>query len=463
MVLFIEKTAIEFKKSKAASAAKLDNINASSSITSLNGSDQRKPDEVSFLGEISDEETSDSDSEFEKVEEDDVIERKNLQSSGPGARDAEINKTDKESSELKESSDTMDTSEQSSDVIEHSSDKHTMDTPEESAIIQKSEGKSERQDPSQLTSDTVCADKNTPVACDASSGYTDLSANIDDSDGKKEVQDSSQLSNYSVDLQKVNSGVDESPVSDTDLLAVADKTGRELSVEDDSSAKRDDCSSGKKGCLQDNAREFVEGSLGGQVTNADGSKDKVVDVEETKMECCSEQKEMEGTVEETKRENGNQRNEKEQTTIQASVCRNDKQIAEDDLSIETNNSQEQSEEELPKEQGNGKDQTILTYEIEKQKENEVHFHGESRQQDENSKEQRREETLEQKNSKNAELNDEQDSENEPASVTKGSEDELQAIEKENEVKGQTAAGTEQVEEEQVESTQDSENMPTNAT
>lgn len=452
MVLFIEKTAIEFKKSKAAPAAKLDDINASSSITSLGGSDQRKPDEVSFLGEISDEETSDSDSEFEIVEEDDVIERKNLQSSGAG--DAEIGeteniKTDTESSELKESS----------NVIEHSSDKDTMDTPEESSIIEKSEGKNELQDPSQLTSDSLGADKNTHVACDVSSGCTDLSDVIDDSDGKNEVQDSSQLTNYSVDLKKGNSGVGESPVSVTDL-AMADESARELSVEDDLSAKRYDCSSDEKSCLQDNAGEFVEGSLAGEVTIADGCKDKVVNVEGSKMEC-SEQKERDGTEEETIRKNVKQRNEKEQTNVQASVCRNDKQNAEDDLSIETNNSQEQSEEELPKEQGNGKDQTVLEYEIEKQKENEVQFHEESRQQDESSKEQSREETREQQNSKNTELRSEQDSENEPASVTKGSEDELEAIKNENKVKGQAATRTEQLEEEQVESTQDSENMPTN--
>jgi len=309
-----------------------------------------------------------------------------------------------------------------------------------------------------LTSDSVGADKNSPVACDASSGNTDLSAVIDDGDGMIVVQDSSQLSNHSVDPEKGKSGVDESPASGTDLSAMADKSGGNMSVEDDSSAKREDCSSGEKSCVQDNAHEFVEGSLGGEVTVADGCKDKEVNVEETKTECCSEQKEMDGTVEETKRENVNERNEKEQANVQASVCRNDKQYAESDLSVETNNSQEQSEEELPREQGNGKDQTISPYEMEKQKENEVQVHGESRQ-DENSKEQRREETREQQNSKNTELNYEQDSANEPASVTKGSEDELQAIENENEVKGQAATGTDS----QVESTQDSDNMPTNET
>ena len=458
MILFTEKTAIAFKKSKVASAAKPDVVHASSSIPSLNGSGQRKPEEVSFLGEISDEEScdSDSDSEFEKIEEDDEIEGKNFQSSGPDARNVEIgdsenNKTDKESLELKESS----------TVIEKSSstDKDAIDTPEESSIIEKSEGKNELQDPSQSTSDSVGADKNTPVACDASSGNTDRLADVDDSDGKIEVQDSSQLSSYSVDLEKVNSGVDDSPASGKDLSAMAEKSGGEMSVEADSSEKREDCSSDEKSCVEDKAREFEEGRVGGDGTVADGCKDKEVDAEETKTGCCSEQKEMDGTVEETKWENINVRNEKELTNVQASVCRNDKENAVSDLSSDTNNSQEQSEEDPPKEQGNGKDQAIPQYEEEKQKEKEVQLHGNSPQQDENSKEQRREEICELQNSKNTELNNEQDSENEPASVTKGSEDELQANENANKVEGQAATGTDN----QVESTQDSENMPANET
>ena len=458
MILFTEKTAIAFKKSKAASAAEVDDGNASSLIASHNDSGQRKPDEVSFLGEISDEESSDSDSEFERIEEDDVTERKNPQNSGPSALNAEIGesentRTDKESSELKESSKVIENS--------SSSDKDTMNTPEESSSIEKSEGNNELQDPSQLTSDSVGADKSTLVACDASSGNTDLSTVIDDSEGKNELQDSSQLSSNSIGPEKGNSGVNESPASDTDLSAIVVKRGEKTSLDDDdSSAKREDCSSDEKSCAQDNAREFVEGNLGGEGTVAGGCKDKEVNDEETKKECCSEQNEIDGTVEEAKRENVNERNEKELTNVQALAYRNDKHNTESDLSVEKNNLQEQSEEELHKEQGDRKDQTVPPYEIEKQKENEVQLHGESRQQDEDSKEQRRDETLEQPNSKDTELNNEQDQKNEPASVTKGSEDELRAVEKEDQrQKGQAETGTDS----QVESTQENENILTNET
>lgn len=411
MILFTEKTAIAFKKSKAASAAKLDDINASSSMTSLAGSGQRKPDEVSFLGEISDEESSDSDSELEKVEEEDLVERKNSQSSEASVRDAENrasenNRTDKESSELKGSS----------NVIENSADKDTMDTSKESSSIDESEGKNELQDQSQLTGDSVGADKNTSAASDASSGNADLSAVIGESEGKN---DSSQLSSNSVDPEKGNSGVDESPASETDLTVMMEKSGGKMSVDNDSSAKKEDCNRDEKSCVKGNVREFVEGSLGGEGTVADGCKDKRANAEETEMECCSEQKEIDGTVEEAKRENVNEGNEKELTNVESSVCQSDKQNAESDLSVEKNNSQGQPEEELPKEQEDGKDQTIPLHEIQKQQENEVQLHGESRQPDEDSKEQSKEEIHEQQNSTDTELNNERDSGNESASVIQG--------------------------------------------
>lgn len=416
MILFTEKTAIAFKKSKAASAAKLDDINASSSMTSLAGSGQRKPDEVSFLGEISDEESSDSDSELEKVEEEDLVERKNSQSSEASARDAENrasenNRTDQESSELKGSS----------NVIENSAstDKDTMDTSKESSSIDESEGKNELQDQSQLTGDSVGADKNTSAASDASSGNADLSAVIGESEGKNELRDSSQLSSNSVDPEKGNSGVDESPASETDLTVMMEKSGGKMSVDNGSSAKKEDCNRDEKSCVKGNVREFVEGSLGGEGTVADGCKDKGANAEETEMECCSEQKEIDGTEEEAKRENVNEGNEKELTNVESSVCKSDKQNAESDLSVEKNNSQGQPEEELPKEQEDGKDQTIPLHEIQKQQENEVQLHGESRQPDEDSKEQSKEEIHEQQNSTDTELNNERDSGNESASVIQG--------------------------------------------
>ena len=423
-------------------------------MMSLNNSVQRKPDEVSFLGEISDEESSDSDSEFETIEEDNETERKNPQSSGPSARNAEFgqsenNRTDKESSELKGSS----------NVIENSSstDADTTDAPEEASSIEKSEGKNELQDPSQLTSDSVGADKNTPVACDASSGNTDLSAVIDDSEVKNELQDSSQPSSCSVDHEKGTLTVDESPTSDTEISATAEKSGEKMTLDDDdSSAKKEDCSNDEKSRVQDNAREFVEGSLEVKGTVADECKDKEKNVDEIK-ECCSEQKEMDGRLEETKRENVNERNETELTNVQASEFRNDQQSAEKDFSVKKNNSQEQLNEELPKEDETRKDQKMPLHEIEKQKINEVQLHGGGPQPDEDSKEQRREETREQQNSKDTELNNKQDKESEPANVTKDIGDELQTFENENEVKEQAVTGTDS----QVESSQDSENRPTN--
>jgi len=421
----------------------------------LNNSVQRKPDEVSFLGEISDEGSSDSDSdsEFETIEEDNEIERKNPQSSGPRARNAEFgesenNRTDKESSELKESA----------NVIENSSstDADTTDTPEEASSIEKTEGKNELQDPSQLTSDSVGADKNTPVACDASSGNTGLSAVIDDSEVKNEQQDSSQPSSCSVDHEKGTLSVDESPTSDTEISAIAEKSGEKMTLDDDdSSAKREDCSNDEKSRVQDNAREYVEGSLEVKGTVADGCNDMEENVDEIKE--CSEQKEMNGRLEETKRENVNERNETELTNVQVSEFRNDQQSAEKDFSVKKTNSQEQLGEELPKEDETRKDQKMPLHEIEKQKANEVQLHGGGRQPDEDSKEQRREETREQQNSKNTELNNKQDKESEPANVTKDIGDELQTFEIENEVKERAVTGTDS----QVASSQDSENSPTN--
>lgn len=416
---------------------------------SLNNSVQRKPDEVSFLGEIPDEESSDSDSdsEFETIEEDSEIERKNPQSSGPSARNAEFgegenNRTDKESSELKESS----------NVIENSSstDADTTDTPEELSSIAKTEGKNELQDPSQLTSNSVGAGKNTPVTCDASSG------NIDDNEVKTELQDSSQPSSCSVDHEKGTLCVDESPTSDTEISAIAEKSGEKMTLDDDgSSAKREDCSNDEKSRDQDNAREYVEGSLEVKGSVAVGCKDKEENVDEIKE--CSEQKEMNERLEETKRENVNERNETELTNVQASEFRNDQQSAEEDFSVKKNNSQEQLNEELPKEGETRKDKKMPLHEIEKQKANEVQLHGGGRQADEDSREQRREETREQHNSKDTELNNKQDKGSELANVTKDIGDELQTFENENEIKEQAVIGTDS----QVASSQDSENRPTN--
>lgn len=416
---------------------------------SLNNSVQRKPDEVSFLGEIPDEESSDSDSdsEFETIEEDSEIERKNPQSSGPSARNAEFgesenNRTDKESSELKESS----------NVIENSSstDADTTDTPEELSSIEKTEGKNELPDPSQLTSNSVGAGKNTPVTCDASSG------NIDDNEVKTELQDSSQPSSCSVDHEKGTLCVDESPTSGTEISAIAEKSGEKMTLDDDgSSAKREDCSNDEKSRDQDNAREYVEGSLEVKGSVAVGCKDKEENVDEIKE--CSEQKEMNERLEETKRENVNERNETELTNVQASEFRNDQQSAEEDFSVKKNNSQEQLNEELPKEGETRKDKKMPLHEIEKQKANEVQLHGGGRQADEDSREQGREETREQHNSKDTELNNKQDKGSELANVTKDIGDELQTFENENEIKEQAVTGTDS----QVASSQDSENRPTN--
>ena len=448
---------------------------------SLNGSGQRKPDEVSFLGEISDEDSSDSDSEFEKAEEDDLIVRKNSQGSAAGGHDAqnlenENSGTEKKSSELRDSSnatgsssnvlkDTPGPCEQSTSSTDLSAantnnenkkaDKESSwlkdsldaigcstgvvkDTPDtcESVVMEKSEGNNELQDSSQLPSNSVDADKNTSVACEASSSNTDVSAVIDNSEGRNEVQDSSQLSSNSVSAVKDTSDVDESPARDTDLSAMMEKSEAKMSKEDSNRG------GDEEGCVKENVREFVEGSLGGGE-----SKDKGINVGETKMECPSEKEEMKETAEETKKENLSEANEKELRNIEPPVGENDQRNTESVLSVEKYNSELQpKEEELPKtqqEQENEKIYSSSQDEIEKQQKNEP----ENQQRDEESKEQTKEEAHEQ-NSKDTELNNGQDNENKSASSTQGSADEG---------KPQTAAETYNQGESLQQNAQDSEN------
>lgn len=390
--LFAEKTAIAFKKSKAASSEQLDDVNATSPMSSLNGSGQQKSDEVNFLGEISDEDSSDSDSsdsdsELENGEEDDLIKRKNSQGSGASGLDAEKrehenNRTDKESSELKDPS-------------------------------------------AHVTSDTASALKDTPDTCEASSSSTDLvvdkseeknkeqdssesescsSAMLDNKEGKNKVQDSSQLSNDSVSAVK---DTRESLVSDADLSAMIKKSEGKIEM-DDSSSKQEDRSGDEKSYVKDNVGEFVEGSLG-----EEESKDTRVDDEETKTECPSVKEEIEadtqgvGKEADVKTENLSDANEKKLTNVDVSVSRNDGQNAKSDLIVEKINSQGQLEED----------------EIEKPHQHEVQLDRESLRHDEDNKVKAKEETHEQHNRADTELNHEQVNENEPASQEQGSKDE----------------------------------------
>ncbi|KAL9958457.1 hypothetical protein ACROYT_G035472 [Oculina patagonica] len=485
----LEKTAIAFKKSKAASADQLNDVNASPSMTSLNGSGQRKPDEVSFLGEISDEESSDSDSEFEKAEEDDLTERKNSQGSAADGLDAQNgenknNRTEKESSELIDASnlnvdstsvvkdtphpyeestsktdlsvvnmynENIKTDQESSELKDSSNATRefngvvetTLDTCEGSSstcntdrpmVMDKSEVTNELQDSSRLPSTSVGADKNTAVTCEASN--TDLSA--DSSGGRNEVQDAAQLSSTSVSAAKDTSDVDESTANDTDLSSMMEKSEGKMSV-DDSSAKQDPSGDGESS-VKGNALEFVEGSLGMEEVCSDKSKDKEINAEETKKECPSETEEMKETVKELKKENLSETSEKELANIEPSVSKNDERNTENNLQLQ------QKEEDLPKtqEQESGKGESGSQEEIEKQQKNEEQLNEKSRQTDEETHEQ---------NSKDTELNNEQGNDKKPASHAQGSGDEVQAGE--DELKPQTVGETDN------QDAQDSDNKQTN--
>ena len=265
-VLSAEKTAIAFKKSKATSRDQVGDVSSTSSETALSASGQQKPPDVSFLGEISsDEDSSDSGSEFEKEEENDLSKIKSSQGLGKSEvanaeiRNDEFIRTNQQSSELKDSSETTSNPPGSDKKnVPHTSETSTVwtDLP---TVMAEADEKREAEDSASQNSE---AKDPSPVdTLVMSTANTDLSATIKQTGGNRQVEESSaqdtKLNGSSVnssDIVKDTTDTFEASRSSEELSAVTEKSTEKLEA-DDSSEKQKDFISNSKSCDDDKVEE----------------------------------------------------------------------------------------------------------------------------------------------------------------------------------------------------------------
>lgn len=352
-------------------------------MTSFNGSSQRKPGEVSFLGEISDEDSSDSGDEYDKGEGNYFSKGPNYQAYGKSElasaerRDGEYNKTDKQTTEVKDSSEVTSNSLR---TVEDTSNTEASSTGNDlSSMMKKTDGNLEVKDSSAEDLKLKDSFVNTSAGTGKSSALdADLSTTNAQTEGKLEMEGSS-MQNAKLNDPSVNTsdsvndtaGFSGVSTSSADLSGVAEK-GAEKIEEEDFNEKQKHCEKGS--CVDDRERvmrEFVEGSVSGGQANAGESRGIDVNSEGIKMDTASERKGdvKSGDVkfEDIERELAN-------TDLPISVAQNVEQTVKSGLTDEKSDSvEEQGKEDATNGQEgleNGKDLSASEEGLEKQQDSE---------------------------------------------------------------------------------------------
>ena len=232
-------------------------------MSSLNGSGQRKPDDVSFLGEISDEDSSESGDECDKG----------------GSNFKDINcqgsvKSDQGYSRLID--------EQNSEVKDSSGMACSSGSCEGTSSTSNTEGCTVGTDFS-VSMGKLCAIKseNPLVGADLS---TTSKQTEEKSKGEKLSAQEKEVKDSSLDSSGDAQGNSASSGSSAALPGMTEQIAMKMEASD-SKEKQEDCDSEKGSCLGDKdgvLREFVEGSLSSELVNASESIDVETNVEGTK-------------------------------------------------------------------------------------------------------------------------------------------------------------------------------------
>lgn len=316
----LEKTAIEFKKKKIASPSNLGDVNVAQSMTSPDAGGQRKPEEVSFLGEISDEDSSDDDSSDDDSEETSGVK------STPGLEPREVDdrKCDSESFRAQDGSqdaafpNVNDNSEsQSAAKGSMNTSKDSVDDGDRFELSERSEEKYQPQEVSKSTSASINADDTKASSLEALSGNTNLSTVIDNNEEQNADQDSSQSNSNVVNTVNEIQDVSKSPVADEDRSGTIAASPNE-----------DNCET--KTCAEDGVEESAESGLGEvkEETASNERKGSEVEVQETKTGYSVEREMLDGTERDEKETDvkGNQ-------NVDLLASDNTKQAGSSDLSM----------------------------------------------------------------------------------------------------------------------------------
>ena len=417
-------------------------------MTSLNSRGQRKPDEVSFLGEISDEESSDSESEEKGVVKSSI----GLEPKGFDAkkRENENIRTENESQELKTSSEVIGNSLSVAKDATNTCEVTTSDA--DRSVATNLEEKSTPQDESQLISNSVGAGNSTEVTLEAS---TSVSAVIDNEEEKNAAQDSSPSSNNSVNAMKETRDVCESPVRDANLSAVIEKSEGKMPVSE-SSLEQDNSKMGAS--AMDHVWESVESSLREEEeTGSSDRKGTEVDVDYPSEKQKLESTERDEKETDVKGDNLSEENAKELPNVGSRTGSSDLSVKKIDSRVERDEETSKDQEE----QGSKKDSITSQVGVEKLQNTEEQLAAESGQLDEGSEEQAQDKTHEQQNNMDTNLNDGLLNGKEPEGEAQRCED--RALDSEKETNQETTSKTDNKDESPQQTTQDGENEQTNQT
>lgn len=334
------------------------------------------------MGEISDEDSSDSDDEFDK-EENGLNIGWGSQGFGKGGLANEYNRTDKQSSERNEGPEmTVKDTTTTSEVSVVSTNLSTTD--------EQTEGKLEVTDLStegaKLKDSSVSSSSSitgASSACETSTVSGDLLATNQQTEGRLEMEDSSpqdaKLRDSSCNsTATVNDVTGDSlaPTSSSYRPEVTEKCAEKVDAKD-SIEKQKDCSGERTSCVDDEHRvvtEYVQDSFSEEQVTSDDPRDMGVNVEETKMDPALE-KDADVKRDDVKVKDCDDNAQELADSDPAILAdRDEERTVEKELSDEKSSSVEQpSKEDLPEEDhGNesGKDQS--TYEEgEKPQENEM--------------------------------------------------------------------------------------------
>ena len=420
-------------------------------MTSFNSRGQRKPDEVSFLGEISDEESSDSESEEKGVVKSSI----GLEPRGFDAkkRENENIRTANESQELKTSSEVIGTSLSVAKDATNTCEVTTSDA--DRSVATNLEEKSTPQDESQLISNSVGAGNSTEVTLEASTSGTDVSAVIDNKEEKNTAQDSSTSSNNSVNVMKETRDVCESPVSDANLSAVIEKSEGKMPVSE-SSLEQDNSKMGASAV--DHVRESVESGLREEEeTGSSDRKGTEVDVDYPSEKQKLESTERDEKETDVKGVNLSEENAKELPNVGSRTGSSDLSVKKIDSRVERDEETSKDQEE----QESKKDSITSQDGVEKLQNTEEQLAAESGQLDEGSEEQTQDKTHEQQNNMDTNLNDGLLNGKEPEGEAQRCED--RALDSEKETNQETTSKTDNKDESPQQTTQDGENEQTNQT
>lgn len=242
-------------------------------MSSLNGSGQKKPDDVSFLGEMSDEDSSESGDEFDKG----GSNFKDINCQGSVKSEQGYSRPiDEQNSEVKDSSAIS----SSSGSCEGTSNTEGCTVGTDCSV---SMGKTE---------EGLCAIKSETslVGADLSTASKQTEEKFEEeklSAQEKEVKDSSLDSSGDAQGNSASYG------SSAELPGMTEQIAMKMEASD-SKEKQEDCDSEKGSCLGDKdgvPREFVEGSLSSELVNASESIDVETKVEGEKRKDSSSGKE----------------------------------------------------------------------------------------------------------------------------------------------------------------------------